>query len=61
MDKFTRILLVIVFFGLLIAAYISKPNSKDGKGDNASAAIDEPYDLQARRVAPQVDQRTFAP
>jgi hypothetical protein len=60
MDKFTRILLVIVFFGLLIAAQISRPNSKDGKGDNASAAI-EPHDLQAISVAPQVDQRAFAP
>jgi hypothetical protein len=49
MDKFTRILLVIVFFGLFIAAHISRPNSKDGKGDNVSAAI-EPDDLQAIRA-----------
>ena len=49
MEKFTRILLVIVFFGLFIAAHLSRPNSKDGKGDNASSAI-EPHDLQAIRV-----------
>jgi hypothetical protein len=60
MDKFTRILLVIVFFGLFIAAHISRPNSKDGKGDNALAAI-APHDLQVIRVAPQIDQRTPNP
>jgi hypothetical protein len=59
MDKFTRILLVIVFFGLFVAVHISRTNSKDGKGDNASAAI-EPHDLQAIRVAPQANQRTHA-
>jgi hypothetical protein len=61
MNKFTTILVPIVFFGFFVEVQISRPNSKDGKGDNISAAIDEPRDLQAIRVAPQVDQRTCAP
>jgi hypothetical protein len=61
MNKFMTILVPIVFFGFFVAVHISGPNSKDGKGDNTSTAVDEPRDLRAIRVAPQVDQRTPDP
>jgi hypothetical protein len=61
MNKFTTILVPLVFFGFFIAVLISGSNSKDGKGDTTSAAIDELRDLQAIKHAPQVDQRTCAP
>ena len=61
MNKFMTILVPIVFFGFFVAVHISGPNSKDGKGDNTSAAIDELRDLQAIKHVPQVDQRPCDP
>jgi hypothetical protein len=57
MNKFTTILVLIVFFGFFVAVHISRPNSKDGKGDNTSAAIDELDHVHAIKNALQGDRR----